>query len=151
MKKFTEKIKKLLSKKPVMIILVVLALIAILITIYFMFIKQTDGKIVYEDYTIASGHTGKIENYDSSYTVEGFKGGNKAYYIKANITADQNKKFTVITFDLYDKKNNLLGTAVGGLKEVKKGKTYEFKELSLIYEKMLQEIDHYKIKSIKQG
>ena len=139
MKKFTEKIKKLLSKKPVMIILVVLALIAILITIYFMFIKQTDGKIVYEDYTIASGHTGKIENYDSSYTVEGFKGGNKAYYIKGNITADQNKKFTVITFDLYDKKNNLLGTAVGGLKEVKKGKTYEFKALSLINEKMLQE------------
>ena len=109
------------------------------------------GEIIYKDYTIASGHTGEIANYDKSYTVDGFKGGDKAYYIKGNITAGANKNFTVITFNLYDKKNNLLGTAVAGLKEIKKGKTYEFKALSLIEQKDIGKIDHYKIKNIKQG
>lgn len=151
MKKITTKLKKFFSKKPVMIILVILALVAVLIAIYFMFIKDTSGEITYKDYTIATGHTGQIEKYDTSYTVDGYKGGDKAYYIKGNITAGNNKKFTVITFNLYDKKNNILGTAVGGLKEIKKGKTYEFKALSLIEQKDIDKIDHYKIKTIEQG
>ena len=151
MKKITTKLKNFFSKKPVMIGLIILALAAVLMAIYFMFIKDTSGEIIYKDYTIASGHTGEIANYDKSYTVDGFKGGDKAYYIKGNITAGANKNFTVITFNLYDKKNNLLGTAVAGLKEIKKGKTYEFKALSLIEQKDMGKIDHYKIKNIKQG
>ena len=107
MKKITTKLKNFFSKKPVMIGLIILALAAVLMAIYFMFIKDTSGEIIYKDYTIASGHTGEIENYDKSYTVDGFKGGDKAYYIKGNITAGANKNFTVITFNLYDKKNNL--------------------------------------------
>lgn len=151
MKKFTNKIESILSKKAVMLTLIVLAVVAVLIAIYFMFIKDTSDQIVYNDYTIATGHYGIVEEYDKSYAVDGYKGGTKAYYIKGNITSDSNKDFTVITFNLYDKDNKLLGTAVGGLKEIKKGKTYEFKALSLIEEKYITKIDHYKIDTIKQG
>lgn len=134
-----------------MIVLIILALAAVLMAIYFMFIKDTSGQIVYNDYTIATGHYGKVEEYDKSYAVDGYKGGTKAYYIKGNITSESSKDFTVITFNLYDKDNKLLGTAVGSLKELKKGKTYEFKALSLIEEKYITKIDHYKIDTIKQG
>lgn len=152
MKKFSQKLRSFFSKKPVMVVLVILALIALGVAIYFLFIYDNSGEIVYEDYTIASGHSGKIEKYDSSYTVDGYKGDEyEAYYITGNITADEDKDFTVITFNLYDKENNLLGTAVGGLKEVKKGKTYAFKALSLVENKDVVKIDHYKIKSIDLG
>ena len=60
MKKITTKLKKFFSKKPVMIGLIILALAAVLMAIYFMFIVDTSGEIIYKDYTIASGHTGEI-------------------------------------------------------------------------------------------
>lgn len=152
MKKFFSQLRSFFSKKPVMVVFVVLALIAVAIAIYFLFIYDDNGEIVYEDYTIASGHVGKIEKYDSSYTVDGYKGGkDEAYYITGNITASEDKDFTVITFNLYDKDDNLLGTAVGGLNEVKKGKTYSFRALSLVENKDVAKIDHYEIKSIELG
>ena len=56
-----------------------------------------------------------------------------------------------MTFNLYDEKNNFLGTAVGGLKEVKKGKTYSFRAIALVDDEDTLKIDHYKIKSIELG
>ena len=56
-----------------------------------------------------------------------------------------------MTFNLYDKQNKLLGTAVGGLKEVKKGKTYSFRAIALVDDEDTLKIDHYKIKSIELG
>lgn len=152
MKKFSEKLRSFFSKKPVMVVLVIFVLIVVAIAIYFFFIYDDNSEIVYEDYTIASGHVGKIEKYDASYTVDGYNGDtHKAYYITGNITAEEDKDFTVITFNLYDKDDNLLGTAVGGLNEVKRGKTYSFKALSLVENKDVVKIDHYKIKSIELG
>lgn len=152
MKKISSKLKKFFSKKPVMVILVVLSIIAIVIAIYFMFFFEKNTEITYEDYTIATGHYGKVEEYDPSFTVDGYKGDKeKAYYITGNITAQETKSFTIITFNLYDKQNTILGTAVAGLNEVKKGKSYEFKALSLIENKDIQKIDHYKIKTIDLG
>ncbi len=149
--KFIDGVKNFFSKKPVMIVCVVVAVIAVIVAIYFMFFKSYDNTIVYDDYTVANGHSGRIEKYDGSYTVDGYKGGSKAYYVNGNITASADKKFTVITFNLYDKKNKVLGVAVAGLNEVKKGKTYGFKALSLINESDIDKVDHYEIKSIKQG
>lgn len=143
--------KKFFSKKPAIVGVILLVLVVIIGAIYFVFMNS-DKEIVYEDYTILEGHVGKIEKFDSSYTVEGYKGDDdSAYYITGSITADEDKDFTIITFDLYDKDDNFLGNAVGGLKEVKKGKTYDFKALSLVENKDVTKIDHYKIKSIEQG
>ncbi len=147
-----KKIKQFLSKKTVAITLLILATIALTIAAYFIFRSDTDKEIVYKDYVIAEGHQGKIEDYDPSYTVEGYKGDKyRAYYIRGKITALEDKSFTVITFNLYDKKDNLLGTAVAGLNEVKKGKTYSFKALSLVENKDIDKIDHYEIKDVKLG
>ena len=156
MKKFFRKLRSFFSKKPVMIALVILALVAIAIAIYFIFFStindDNNEKVVYEDYIISSNHYGKIEKYDPSNTVDGYKGdGNDAYYITGSITAKEDKNFTVITFNLYDKDNNLLGTAVAGLNELKKDKSYEFKALSLVESKDVVKIDHYKIKSVELG
>lgn len=152
MKKVLKKIKKIFMKKQVAVILVILACIAVAICIYFVFFNKTDKEIIYEDYKILENHEGKIEEYDKSYTVDGYKGDNsKGYYITGKIIANKDKGFTVITFDLYDKNNKLLGTAVGGLNEMKSGKTYNFKALSLIDSKDINKIAYYKIKQIKEG
>lgn len=150
MKRFFSQLKSFFSKKPVMVVLVIFALFALAVAIYSLFIYDNDDKIVYENYTIASGHVGKLEKYDPSYTVDGYKGStDEAYYITGNITASEDKDFTVVTFNLYDKQNKLLGTAVGGLKEVKKGKTYSFRAIALVDDEDTLKIDHYKIKSIE--
>lgn len=142
--------RTILEKKSVMISMLVVIFIMAAVVLYCLFFAKSTGKIVYDDYTILEGHIGKIEKYDSSHVVEGYKGdGKTAYYISGKITADNNKSFTIITFNLYDKSNTLLGTAVAGLNEVKKDKVYDFKAVSLIESSGVQKIDHYKIKDIK--
>ena len=136
-------------KNKYVIIAIALALVLIIGIIIFINIpRQNYDAIKYEDYTILEGHSGSIEKYDKSHAVEGYKGdGKEAYYITGKITAIRDKKFTIITFNLYDRGNKLLGTAVAGLNEVKKGKTYDFKAISL--EKIdLEKINHYKLKNI---
>ena len=139
----------LLEKKTVMIGIIAVIVLMIGVIIYCLFFANVDQKITYEDYTILKGHFGRVEKYDPSYAIEGYKGDKKnAYYITGKITAEKNKSFTVITFNLYNKSNKKLGTAVAGLNEVKQGKTYDFKAISL--EKMnVKQVDHYKIKDIK--
>ncbi len=111
---------------------------------------DNDSSISYNDYVIEKGHFGKFEKYDPSYTVVGYKGGNEeAYYINGKITSKVDKVFVLITFNLYDQDDKLLGTAVAGLNGLKKNKTYNFKALSLIESKYNKEIDHYKLKDIK--
>ena len=144
--------EKSLIKRLVIVSLTLIILVVAISTIYFAFIKPKDGKIIYGDYTILNGHYGKIEKYDPSMTVEGYKGDKKnAYYITGKISSKENKEFTVITFNLYDKSNKLLGTAVAGVNELKEGNTYDFKALSLVDSSDLQSINHYRIKSIKLG
>ena len=74
MKKVLKKIKKIFMKKQVAVILVILACIAVAICIYFVFFNKTDKEIIYEDYKILENYEGKIEEYDKSYTVDGYKG-----------------------------------------------------------------------------
>ena len=144
--------EKGLIKRLVIVSLTLIILVVVASAIYFTFVKPKDGKITYGDYTILRGHYGKVEKYDPSMTVEGYKNDkNNAYYITGKISAEENKSFTIITFNLYDKSNRLLGTAVAGVNELKKGNTYDFKALSLVDSSDLQRINHYRIKSIKLG
>ena len=140
---------ELLEKKSVMIGIVAVIVLMIGVIIYCLFFANVDKKITYDGYTILKGHYGRVEKYDPSHAIEGYKGDKKnAYYITGKITANKNKNFTIITFKLYDRKNKVLGTAVAGLNEVKKGKVYDFKAISL--EKMdVNKVDHYKIKDIE--
>ena len=140
--------REFLKNKYVIIGIVIIVILLIVFILPFMTSKSSSEEIKYEDYTILEGHTGGIKKYDSSHAVEGYKGDkNEAYYINGRITSSRDKTFTIITFNLYSRSNKLLGTAVAGLNEVKKGKIYSFKAVSL--EKIeLNKIDHYKIKSI---
>ena len=144
--------EKILIKRIITTILVLIILVTVVGAAYFTLIKPKDGKITYGDYTILSGHYGKVEKYDPSITVEGYKGdNNSAYYITGKISSKQDKNFTIITFNLYDKSNKLLGTAVAGVNKLKKGNIYDFKALSLVDSSNVQRINHYKIQSVKLG
>lgn len=115
--------------------------------------QESDNKeeMKYEAYTIYDGHVGKVEEYDPSMTVDGYNGGEKAYYITGKISARENKDYSVITFNLYDKDNNLLGTAVAGLNELEKDKIYDFKALSLIKTEDVDKVTHYELKKVELG
>ena len=140
--------KEFLKNKYVIVGIVIILILLVIFILSLLNPKVSDKEIKYEDYTILKGHYGQIEKYDSSRAIEGYKGDTKeAYYISGKITSSRNKGFTIITFNLYSRSNKLLGTAVAGLNEVKKGKTYSFRAVSL--EKIdLTKINHYKIKSI---
>lgn len=111
-------------------------------------VKDKEESITYKEFTIKE-HSGKIEKYDSSNAVEGYQGGKEAYYISGKITSTKDQGFILITFNLYNKQNKLLGTAIAGLNEMKKDKEYDFKAVSLIKYEEINKIDHYKIESVK--
>lgn len=140
--------KKIFSNKSVIAIVIIL-IVALLIFIFIGGNNSMSDAMTYEDFTVLKGHLGKLEKYDKSHAIEGYKGGSEAYYIKGKVTSNKDKGFTIMTFNLYDKNDNLLGTAVATLNEVKKGKTYTFKAVSLTEKAKTKQIDHYSIESVK--
>lgn len=136
-------------KKRIIILIVILAIIVGGVFVYFKLMYK-NGDLEYGGFTVLKGHYGKVEKYDASHTVEGYKGSaDKAYYIIGKVTSKNDVGFTVITFDLYNKKDKKLGVAVAGLSKLEKGKEYNFRALSLVEGKYTNEIDHYKLNSIK--
>ena len=144
--------KKLIKDKRFIAVVIVLVLVALGL-IFFLGPNNNNEskKIRYEDYTIYEGHKGSFEKYDPSMTVDGFIANEDAYYITGKISTKENKSFSVITFNLYDEKDKLLGTAVAGLNELKKDKVYEFKALGIVKPENLEKIDHYELKSVELG
>lgn len=145
-------VKKLIKDKRFIAVVIVLVLVALGLVF---FLGPNDNneskKIRYEDYTIYEGHKGSLEKYNPSMTVDGFIPSDNAYYITGKISTKENKSFSVITFNLYDEKDKLLGTAVAGLNELKKDKVYEFKALGIVKPENLEKIDHYELKSVELG
>lgn len=139
--------ENIFKNKFIIISIILVLLLAIFIISRFNI--HTDGVMTYKDYTILEGHSGKIEDYDPANAVEGYKGGKKAYYISGKINSNKNQGFVLITFNLYDKKDNLLGTAVAGVRKLKKDKPYDFKAVSLIEYEKIEKIDHYALESVK--
>ena len=86
-----------------------------------------------------------------SITVDGLNAGENAYYIRGKISAKDDKSFSVITYNLYDKDNNLLGTAVAGLNSLEKDKVYDFEAIALLEQNDLTNIDHYELESVELG
>lgn len=151
MKKIKKFLKKIFNKKTIIPIVIVIALIIISIIIYLLYKNETPEDIVYEDYTIYSDLMGKVEEYDSSMTVDGYEPSGKAYYVIGKISSKEDKDFSVITFNLYDKDDKLLGTAIAGLNELKKGKTYDFKALGIIDGTDVEKVDYYTLEKVELG
>lgn len=147
-------VKKLLKDKR--FIVIAIALVLIVGGLIGLIILNNDNcneskKIKYEDYVIYEGHKGKLEKYDPSMTVDGFIANEDAYYITGKISTKEDKNFSIITFNLYDENDKLLGTAVAGLNELKKDKVYDFKALGIVKPENLEKIDHYELKSVELG
>lgn len=141
--------KKIFNKKNFLPVALITAIIIIGIVMYLIFFTDQNKNLVYGDYTIYEGHKGTVEKYDQSLTVDGYEKSDKAYYITGKISAKEEKSFSLITFDLYDKKDNLLGQAKAGLNELQKNKTYGFRALAIVTDKQVEKIDHYKLHSIE--
>lgn len=139
--------KKGLRNKFIIIGIVLLLILLVIFVISK--IGNNSDVMTYKNFTILEGHSGKIDKYDPSNAVEGYKGGKEAYYISGKINSTQNQSFVLITFNLYDKKDNLLGTAVAGVRKLKKNQPYDFKAVSLIEYEKIKKIDHYKLESVK--
>ena len=150
-KKKLKNLKKIFNKKTIVTIIVIIALLIISLIIYFIYKEDEPKNIIYEDYTIYSDHAGKIEKYDESMTVDGYEKSENAYYITGKISAKENKDFSVITFNLYDENDKLLGTAVAGLNELEKNVVYDFKALGLLKANQVEKVDHYTLKSVELG
>ncbi|MDO4369613.1 MAG: FxLYD domain-containing protein [bacterium] len=146
MKKFL----KFVKSKSLFVTLIIVALFMIVAGGFLLF-REDSGDLKYEDYTVYKGLEGSIEEYDSSMVVDGYKASNNAYYITGKISSKADKGFSIITFNLYNKKNELMGTAVAGLNELKKDKIYDFKAIALVDGKDLKKIDSYKLKSVVLG
>lgn len=135
------------SKKIVIILVSILLIFAIGCLVYFKFV---DKNVTFDDYTIYKGTIGKVEDYDSSKVVEGYKGGDRAYYITGRVSSFNKKGLTVILFNLYDKNNKNLGTAKAVIDNMEANKKYEFKAVSLVEAQDVSKITHYKLKSIEE-
>lgn len=143
--------KKNKKIKTIIIIVIILAILLIGSALIYYFIENQDKDIVYNDYTIYERTTGTLEEYDPSITVDGLNAGENAYYIRGKISAKDDKSFSVITYNLYDKDNNLLGTAVAGLNSLEKDKVYDFEAIALLEQNDLTNIDHYELESVELG
>lgn len=139
-----------LLKKILVLTAFIIIFMAIIYFRYFMNDKvEANNDIKFNNYQITE-HLGHLDTYDKTMYIEGYQGSyNYAYYITGKIKSDINSKFILITFDLLDKDNKVIGIAQAGLNSVEKNKEYDFKAISLEGEMTIQNVVGYKIKSIE--
>ena len=147
-----------MSKRNIVLISVCAVLIVILGILLFNRFGNDDNNIkeydefVYENYVILKGSTGKLETYDKSLYIEGYKGSyDETYYINGTLKSNEAEKqdFVVIRFNLYDKNGKLLGDAIAGINDVEKDKEYKFKAVSLTTDEDARKVYRYGIKNIE--
>lgn len=138
-----------IKNKKIIIPLTILFLLAGIICIAI--VACTNKNIDYDDYTIYKGVEGKIEKYDSTKVVEGYNGGNKAYYIEGDIKSSSDKNFIIIIYDLYDKKNTKLGIAKAILTNVKAKEKYHYKAIGLIDSSKVNDVSYYKFNKVTEN
>lgn len=141
------------KKKIIMICISVLVLVLVCIGIYKAFSKGEGEKredVVINDVKIYKNLEGTIEEYDKTMYVEGYQGNyEKAYYISGELRPDKDYANLLILFDVKDKKDNVIGTAIAGLTDVKKGGDYNFKALSTVKESDLDKIHTFEVSDIR--
>lgn len=147
-----------MSKRSIILISISVILAVILGILLFSRFKNNEnnikeyGKFSYENFVIQEGSTGKLNAYDKTMYIEGYKGNyDEAYYINGvlNSKNELKQKFVVITFNLYDKKGNLLGEAIAGVSNVEKDKEYSFKAISLTTTEDAKKVYRYDLKKIE--
>lgn len=153
---YMKKIKNMFLDNKKMVIIGAVVLVVLIGGIILFLSNSNDNavgeKVKYKDYVLYEGHVGKVEKYDPSMVVEGYDSTEEnAYYISGKMSANSDKGFSIIEFNLYDKDDKLLGTAVAGLNDLKKGEVYEFKALGLISGEDVLKVDHYELKSVELG
>lgn len=145
-----------MNKKNIIIIVIsLIVFLSLIVGLYFIFLKNNNmiksNTIIYGDFIILNGNKGELLEYDKTTYIEGYKGSyDIAYYINGSIKNNSTStyKFIIITFNLYDKNNNNLGTAVCGLENVVGNQTYKFKAMSLTTTNDAKKVTSYKLKSI---
>ncbi len=149
--------KNLIKSQKIMVIFIsIVAVILLSVGVYFLtskekFIGLLTDEMVYGNFVIKDDHTGSLEEYDKTLYVEGYEGNyDQAYYIKGKITnnSGNNYKFILITFNLLNKKGEIVGEAISGLNNVLKGETYDFKAMSLTTTEKARTVVSYELKSV---
>lgn len=135
-----------MKNKKVIIPLIILFLF--IGAMFFLLANYFNKDIKEGDYTIYKNTVGKVEKYDSSKVIEGYKGGNKAYYISGDISTSKDKDLVIIIYDLFNKDNKKLGIAKAVLTNVKTNEKYSFKAIGLIKSEEVNNVSYYKFKSV---
>ncbi len=137
------------DKRKLSVVLLIIAVILIIAGVLLLFVMPDSKRAVYGDFTLTSLE-GEYTKYDKSIYVDSYKGNyDFAYYVSGNITSKSDHKFTLVTFDLFDKSGKKIGIAQVGLNEVKKSHNQKFKALSLLSSEDAKKVDSYKISSVK--
>lgn len=152
--------KDFLKEKWWLALIAVVAFVAIIVGIYFIFGGSEKGifdggnkNLTYEKFTI-SDHKGEYKEYIQGLDVEGYPGAKDfAYYVTGKIKngMDNNYSYVIIRFNLYDNAGTNLGEAVVALNDLEKNTEQTFTALSLLTSADAQKVVKYDIKSVTGG
>ena len=139
------------KKKFIVIGLTIVVLILLCIGIYSIFSnKQVREDVTIRGVTVYKDLKGEITKYDKTLYVEGYEGNyEKAYYISGKLKSDVDYDTLIVSFDIKDRKGNVLGSAIAGLTEIKKDGEYTFKALSTVKESDLNKIYNFEVSDIR--
>jgi hypothetical protein len=136
------------KKKLIYIIVAVIVVISLALGVYLILNENKSDFKEYNEFKIYDTK-GEYKDYDNTLFVDGYTGSyDKAYYIEGELTSEKAYEFAIITFNLYDKKGNLLGIAQAGINDIIKDTKVSFKALSLTTTKQAEQVKRYEIKEI---
>jgi RNA polymerase subunit RPABC4/transcription elongation factor Spt4 len=119
--------KKKQSKKGIIALCIVVVIIIIAIANGGNNTSTTSDNLIntttqtQEKFTLLDGHTGSYDEYGMGYYIEGTVQNN----------TDKEYSYVQITFNLYDKDNALLGTAVSNVNNFEANGKWKFKAIGL--------------------
>lgn len=143
------------NKIPKWVILVI-ALVIIFIALPFTIITGVATKYLFTDYQNKIEEKGNYTIIDDALRIDNtsiksfYDKESNSYYITGSITnilKDENRHYIDISYDVFDKDGNLLGTANAYIDNLCKGKTWKFKAIYTDIDS--KEIVNYKLNSIE--
>ncbi len=157
MKKETKEEKTINQKKkmPKWVILVIV-LVLIFVALPFTVLTGVVAKYLFEGYPNKIEEKGNYTIIDDTLRIDNtsiksfYDKESNSYYITGSITnilKDENRHYIDISYDVFDKDGNLLGTANAYIDNLCKGKTWKFKAIYTDIDS--KEIVNYKLNSIE--
>lgn len=138
-----------MRKKVLLIVLGAVLLLGIGFGTYYLITSNNQMK--YEDFIIEKGNKGSFEIYNKSLYYEGYEGDyDKAYYITGSLKNNTGAyvSLAIITFDLYDENDKIIGVAKASVTNIGIDASKEFKAMSLTTTAKASKVKSYKINSI---